>query len=206
MPKASASQLLAKGESTGAIMFRAADGVAKLQVRTGERGRGLFAAGSFKKGDIVTTVFGHLAHTSDEIDSTSERYQWSKDQVFVMQFHASHLGIFINTSASHLPNNCRFSCSRRQKQIMNVVATRNIAPGDEILAPYGSAYVTRIKNAVICKKKHQDVAERTMNAAFPAFVQGAVTVFRCANCGKIVKKSVRKTHGRCCMGLLTAES
>ena len=124
MSKTKASVLLTKGEPTGAVLFRAADGVAKLQVRTGERGRGLFAAGFFKKGEIVTTIFGSLVHSSAAVADTHERYQWSKDQVFVMQYHGSHLGIFANTSASHVPNNCKYSCNRRQKDVMNLVASR----------------------------------------------------------------------------------
>jgi hypothetical protein len=204
MPKVKASVLLAKGEPTGAVLFRAADGVAKLQVRTGERGRGLFAAGYFKKGEIVTTIFGSLVHSSDAVAETHERYQWSKDLVFVMQYQESHLGIFANTSASSLPNNCKYSCNRRQKEIMSLVATRNIVPGDEFLAAYGKSYVGRIKKAVIGKKKRQDVVAQTLNDAFPLVAQGAVNVFRCAECGRVVKKNVRRTHQRCCLGLCKA--
>jgi hypothetical protein len=45
---------------TGAILYRAADGVRKLQVRVGDRGRGLFAASLFKKGDTITMAAGVL--------------------------------------------------------------------------------------------------------------------------------------------------
>jgi hypothetical protein len=204
MPKVKASVLLANGQPTGAVLFRAADGVAKLQVRTGERGRGLFAAGSFKKGEIVTTIFGSLVHSSVAVAKTHERYQWSRDQVFVMQYHESHLGILANTSASSVPNNCKFSCNRRQKEIMSLVATRNIVPGDEILAAYGKSYVGRIKKAVIGEKKRQDMVAQTLNDAFPLVAQGAVNVFRCAECGRVVKKNVRRTHQRCCLGLCKA--
>jgi hypothetical protein len=204
MSKTKASVLLTKGEPTGAVLFRAADGVAKLQVRTGERGRGLFAAGFFKKGEIVTTIFGSLVHSSAAVADTHERYQWSKDQVFVMQYHGSHLGIFANTSASHVPNNCKYSCNRRQKDVMNLVASRNIVPGDEILASYGKSYVGRIKKAVIRQKKQQDDAALTLSDAFPLVAQGAVNVFRCAMCCRVVKKNVRRTHLRCCLGLCKA--
>lgn len=206
--KASASQLLAKGEATGAVLFQAADGVAKLQIRIGERGRGLFAAGFFRKG-LVTTTFGSLVPT-DRIDTVAntelshELYQWSKDQVFVMQYHGSHLGIFANTSASHYPNNCKYSCSRRLKQVMNLVATRNIAPGDEILAAYGKAYITKIRDAVICRRKQLYEDSQTLNDSFPLMKQGAVNVCRCEKCGKRVKRNARKTHKRCCLGLLKA--
>lgn len=207
MPKAEASALLAKGEPTGAVLFRAADGVAKLQVRTGERGRGLFAAGSFKRGERVTTIFGTLVHSSDAVADTHERFQWSKDQMFVMKYHDNHIhhiGIFANTSASHLPNNCRFTCDRRQKHILSIIATRNIVAGEEILVAYGRSYVGRIKKAVIRQKMQRDDVAHSLDDAFLLVAQGAVNVYRCAECGKVVKKNIRRTHRQCCLGLLKA--
>ena len=83
-------------------------------------------------------------------------------------------------------------------------AQRNIVPGDEILASYGKSYVGRIKKAVIRQKKQQDDAALTLSDAFPLVAQGAVNVFRCAMCCRVVKKNVRRTHLRCCLGLCKA--
>ena len=52
---------LAEGGATGALLYFAADGVRKLQVRAANRGRGLFAASCFSAGDTITNVAGHLA-------------------------------------------------------------------------------------------------------------------------------------------------
>ena len=45
---------LSSGKATGAILHHAPDGQARLQVRVQGRGRGLFAASSFKKGASVS--------------------------------------------------------------------------------------------------------------------------------------------------------
>jgi hypothetical protein len=45
---------LASGKSTGAILHRTPNGQGRLQVRVQGRGRGLFAASSFKKGASVS--------------------------------------------------------------------------------------------------------------------------------------------------------
>ena len=56
----SPADLLRAGKSTGALTYTGADGVRKLQVRQGTRGRGLFAADPFERGEIVTTVAGKV--------------------------------------------------------------------------------------------------------------------------------------------------
>ena len=121
----------AKGSSmvkyTGAILYRAADGVRKLQVRVGDRGRGLFAASWFKKGDsglfaaswfkkgdTITMVAGVLMDTQNSnVAQHAEIYQWSKTQAFVIEPAEGALGIFANTAASDGANNARFFCNRQ---------------------------------------------------------------------------------------------
>ena len=55
-PQVTSAKQLTSVKCTGAIVYRAADGVGKLQIRMGDRGRGLFAASAFKKGDSITAV------------------------------------------------------------------------------------------------------------------------------------------------------
>jgi hypothetical protein len=198
---------LSNGSCTGAVLFRAPDGVKKLQVRTGDRGRGLFAASPFKKSDTITTVSGSLLLTTDSsIDNHAEKFQWSKNKFFVMD-QTGGLGIYANTAASPWGNNAKYVCNRQNQKMMRLRATRSIAAGQEILVPYGHSYVSRIKNAV---KSQQDVmksrmidAVQAIDIAAPVVVTGgAVARLLCANCGSKVKANNRRTHARCCSGAI----
>ena len=202
-----AAKHLSNGSCTGAVLFRAPDGVKKLQVRTGDRGRGLFAASHFKKSDTITTVSGSLLLTSDStIDIHAEKFQWSKTKFFVMD-QTGGLGIYANTAASQQGNNAKYVCNRQNQKMMRLRATCNIVSGQEILVPYGPLYVSKIKKAV---KSQQDVmksrmidAVQAIDIAAPVVVTGgAVARLLCANCGSKVKANNRRTHARCCSGAI----
>ena len=188
---------------TGAILYRAADGVRKLQVRVGDRGRGLFAASLFKKGDTVTMVAGVLMDIQNpNVPQHAEMYQWSKGLVFVMEPAEGALGIFANTAASDGTNNARFICNRRN-QGMRIRAERTILAGQEILVPYGRTYVSRVKKAV--KLKNCRILEDRCHfdvTAPVAVAGGAVARLLCAKCGKKVTKKSRHRHARCCSGAI----
>ena len=188
---------------TGAILYRAADGVRKLQVRVGDRGRGLFAASLFKKGDTVTMAAGVLMDIQNpNVPQHAEMYQWSKGQVFVMEPAEGALGIFANTAASDGTNNARFICNRRN-QGMRIRAERTILAGQEILVPYGRTYVSRVKKAV--KLKHCRILDdrRHIDVTAPVVVAGgAVARLLCEKCGKRVTKNSRHRHARCCSGAI----
>ena len=82
---------LGNGLCTGALLFKSACGDYKLQVRKGPRGRGLFAARSFARGEDIATIAGYMETAAV---SGRECWQWSHSEVFVM--HPScpeHLGI-----------------------------------------------------------------------------------------------------------------
>jgi hypothetical protein len=188
---------------TGPIVYRTADGVGKLQVRMGTRGRGLFAASAFKKGDTITTVAGSLIDNQNpNVAQHTEKYQWSQSHLFVMENAKGALGIFANTAASSGANNARYICNRRN-QSMRFCATRTIVAGKEILVPYGRTYVSQIKTAV--KLQNDQILEnlRSVNVTAPVVVTGgAVARWLCAKCGKRVTKKTRQTHARCCSGAI----
>jgi hypothetical protein len=96
------ADLLRAGKCTGALTFPGADGVRKLQVRWSTRGRGLFAADNFKRGDIVTTVAGEVVDSCESKSHKHEVWHISKCQYFVMNYAFlgadSGLGILANTA------------------------------------------------------------------------------------------------------------
>jgi len=206
LPPAATTQHLSNvkcHKCTGAIVHRTADGLGKLQVRMGTRGRGLFAASAFKKGDTITTVAGSLIDNQNpNVAQHTEKYQWSQSQLFVMEHAVGALGIFANTAASSGANNARYVCNRRN-QSMRLCATRTIVTGQEILVPYGRTYVSKIKTAV--KLQNDQILEnlRSVNVTAPVVVTGgAVARWLCAKCGKRVTKKTRQTHARCCSGAI----
>ena len=190
---------------TGAVIHRAADGVGKLQVRMGDRGRGLFAASSFKKGATITHIAGTIVDgNNSDVNQHAEKLQWSKTQVFVMHNHeVGTLGILTNTAACKGANNARFVLNRRNQSMIRLCATKTIAAGQEILAPYGRTYVSQIKKAV--KLQTQRILEDLQHADIMAPVViagGSVQRFLCAKCGKRVTKCTRHGHARCCSGAI----
>jgi hypothetical protein len=198
------------GRATGAILHFAADGVRKLQIRTSSRGRGLFAHSVFHSGDVITPVAGRIvdANSLDRAASSEEVFQWSSNRVFVMQNPGGsrNLGILTNTAGNEGHNNARLVPNRR-KQILNVCATRTIAPGDEILVPYGKMYVTKLKAAVAQQRVLHHKAALLLDSVAPVILaNGAVKRLLCANCRKVLKASNRVAHARCCHGLLTSHN
>jgi hypothetical protein len=190
---------------TGAVIHRAADGVGKLQVRMGDRGRGLFAASSFKKGATITHIAGTVMDgRNSDVDQHAEKLQWSKTQVFVMHNHkVGALGVLTNTAVCKGANNARFVLNRRNQTMIRLCATKPIAAGQEILAPYGRTYVSQIKKAVKLQThriledlRHADVMAPVVIAG------GAVQRFLCAKCGTRVTKNTRHGHARCCSGAI----
>jgi hypothetical protein len=197
-----AAKHLSNGSCTGAVLFRAPDGVKKLQVRTGDRGRGLFAASHFKKSNTITTVSGSLLLTTDStIDIHAEKFQWSKTKFFVMD-QTGGLGIYANTAASQQGNNAKYVCNR-QNQTMRLCATRSITAGQEILVPYGPSYVSIIKNALKMQNVCLLEAAQSLETMAPVVISGgAVARMLCAKCGRSVKATNRRTHARCCSGAI----
>ena len=201
-PQVTSAKQLSSAKCTGAILHRAADGVGKLQVRMGDRGRGLFAASAFKKGDTITAVAGSLMDTAKAAQH-AEKFQWSKTQVFVMEHGIGALGVFANTAASKGANNARFVCNKRNQCMMRLCATRTIAAGQEILAPYGRPYVSAIKNAVKAQTDRILEDVHSVDVTAPVVVAGgAVARLLCAKCGKRVTEKTRLRHARCCSGRL----
>jgi len=203
----SAADRLQTGCATGAILHFAADGVRKLQIRISSRGRALFAHSVFHSGDVITQVAGQIvdADSLDRTSSSAEVFQWSCNRVFVMQSPGGtrNFGILANTAGDEGTNNARFVPNRR-KQTINVCATRTIAPGDEILVPYGKMYVTRLRTAVAQQRALHQKAALLLNSVAPVIVtNGAVKRLLCANCRKVLTARTRVSHARCCQGLLT---
>jgi hypothetical protein len=99
----SATDLLKAGKCPGALLLDAADGVRKLRVHRGIRGRGLFAASHFRKGDIITNVQGAVV-SNVGIKSGQEVFHWSNTKVFVMDYDTlgpkTGLGILANTAGA----------------------------------------------------------------------------------------------------------
>ena len=96
--------LLRAGKCTGALTYPGADGVRKLQVRLGSRGRGLFAADHFNRGEIVTTIAGKVIDNCmcESEGRSFEVWHISKYQCFIMNYALlgadSGLGILANTA------------------------------------------------------------------------------------------------------------
>jgi hypothetical protein len=85
--------------------------------------------------------------------------------------------------------------------VLRLVAISNIAPGAEILVAYGSGYARRINSAVLKKRVAADcVAD---HIAPVVMSHGAVQRVLCAKCRKVLNKSNRLTHARCCKRRLT---
>lgn len=198
----SSAELLSRGKCTGALLLPAANGVGKLRVRKGDRGRGLFAASPFKKGDVITCISGSIVPSIDAMQSPhSEKLQWSTAQVFVMEHSDGNFGIFANTAASKDVNNAKYVCSRRSKPVVRLCATRSIVAGQEILAPYGKLYVSKIKAAVILQAQRQVAKTQMLDAMAPVVMAGgAVARMLCAKCNKRVTAVTRTRHARFCTG------
>jgi hypothetical protein len=195
-----AAGVLAKGRCTGARLLQTPGGLCKLQVRWGPRGRGLYAARPLKKGEIIATIGGYLA---SEAERGRECWQWTRNQVFVME-HPSleHLGSLANTAAGTCSNNARYSCDRNCPYEMQLRAIRHIAKGEEILAAYGRGYVAVVKKRIASMKEDSDAREAHVAQVAPVKIRGgAAPAMICAKCGRRVKSATRLAHARFCQGL-----
>ena len=152
-----AGAVLARGRCTGALLLQTPYGLCKLQVRLGPRGRGLYAARPFKKGELIATIGGYLA---SEAEGGRECWQWTRNQVFVME-HPSleHLGTLANTAAGTCSNNARYSCDRSCPNEMHLRAIRHITEGEEILAAYGRGYGAVVKKRIASMKEDSEARE-----------------------------------------------
>ena len=197
------SDMLKAGKCTGALLLDAEDGVRKLQVRRGIRGRGLFAASAFRKGEIITNIPGAVVSNID-IKSGQEVFHWSKTKAFVMDYDTlgptTGFGILANTAGATGKNNAKYCCNRSALS-MRLSATRPIAPGEDILVPYGHSYSSKIHIAV---EKQVTETQNLLDEVAPVVVCnfGAVKRLLCANCRKVVNDSNRLTHARCCSGAI----
>ncbi len=82
-----------------------------------------------------------------------------------------------------------------------MIATRDIRPGEEILAPYGGQCCRRLKEKLLAKIVVKTEAEekiRTMIEAQFYRSKGAAPRWHCTNCRKIVAKDKMKFHAAMC--------
>jgi hypothetical protein len=94
-------------------------------------------------------------------------------------------------------NNARFSWHRNSREL-RLIAITNVAPGAEILAGYGRGYSGNVVSAVRKQRVAADLAAEEI--APVVWSRGAVKRMLCAKCRKVVTKSNRLLHARCCFG------
>lgn len=200
-------RILLSGGSTGSVLHKAAGGQFKLQVRMGPRGRGLHAACSFSKGEIIATAIGHIESAEDFNPGGRECVYWSKSAIFVINPGTrEHLGVLANTAAGSGRNNARYVCNRQNKRLVSLRATRRIAAGEEVLAAYGQKYVATVLQQQVVLKLQQLDAVQAIDIAAPVVVTGgAVARMLCANCRCRVNARNRRTHARCCYGAISVQ-
>jgi hypothetical protein len=200
-------RILLSGKSTGSVLHKAVGGSFKLQVRKGSRGRGLHAACSFYKGEMIATASGHIESSENFSPSGRECLHWSKSEIFVMDRGTQdHLGVLANTAGGSGKNNARYICNRQNKRFVSLRATRRIPAGEEILAAYGQKYVATVLQQQDVLKSLLLDAVHAIDIAAPVVVAGgAVARLLCANCGSRVKANNRRTHARCCFGAINLQ-
>jgi hypothetical protein len=200
-------KIFLSGGSTGSVLHQAVGGQFKLQVRMGSRGRGLHAACSFDKGEIIATAIGHIESTEYFSRSGRECVYWSRSATFVIDPGTrEHLGVFANTAGGSGRNNARYVINRQNKHLVSLRATRRIAAGEEVLAAYGQKYVAAVLQQQVVLKSQQLGAVQAIDIVAPVVVTGgAVARMHCANCGKRVNASNRRTHARGCYGAINMQ-
>ena len=109
-------------------------------------GYGLFANQRFKKGERITTYTGEI------IDEATKQQRYPRnDGEYVMYVkhnmyidavdpEKSSVARYINSSGGGYNNSKISPHYMYNNHNMNIIATRNIAPGEEIFMPYGSSY------------------------------------------------------------------
>jgi len=194
-------EMLANGKSTGALLLQTPGGQFKLQVRRGDRGRGMFATRPVDPREVIATIAGHVAPAAA---TGLECWQLARNKFFVMNpCSRQHLGILANTAAGADSNNARYVSPRTTPNIMRLQATRKIAAGEEILASYGCGYAAKVKRKVRQQKSEQIEMEGIEDLIAPIRIRaGAAQVILCDQCGKRVTNSSRLKHARMCGGSL----
>jgi len=192
-------EMLVNGKSTGAVLLQTPGGECKLQVRRGQRGRGLFAARPVDKGEVIATIYGNYATAAVP---GFESWQVAKKKHFVMEpCSRQHLGILANTAAGISRNNARYVVPRTNTNIMRLLAIRRISAGEEILVCYGCGYVAKMTKKIEEKRISQHAAAKKAELTAPIRIRaGAARVIICAKCGKRVTQSIRFSHARMCRG------
>jgi hypothetical protein len=82
-----------------------------------------------------------------------------------------------------------------------VIATRDIRPGEEILAPYGGQCCKRLKKKLLANIAAKTEAEekfRTMIEAQFYRTKGAAPRWHCTKCRKFVAKDKIRSHAALC--------
>lgn len=194
-------EMLANDKSTGALLLQTPGGQFKLQVRRGDRGRGLFATRPVDPREVIATIAGHVAPAAV---TGFECWQLARNKFFVMKpCGRQHLGILSNTAAGADSNNARYVSLRSRPNIMELHATRKIAAGEEILASYGSGYAAKVNKKVRQEKIELMENKKIKDIIAPIRIRsGAAQVILCDKCGKRVTKSIRLKHARMCGGKL----
>jgi hypothetical protein len=109
-------------------------------------GYGLFANRPFKKGEMIVEYTGEVIDEATKV----KRYPKNEGEYVMRVMHnmyidavdpaSSSIGRYINSSGGGYNNAKINPYHRNGAHRMNIGATRNIATGDEILMPYGSAF------------------------------------------------------------------
>jgi ribonuclease HI len=127
-------------------------------------GYGLKANQRFKKGDKIVAYTGELIDEKEK----ARRYPNNEGQYVMYVKHDMYIDAanpllssaarYINSSGGGYNNTTIKPYHRNGEHIMNIVATRDIAPGEEIFMPYGSSYhmmrAPPTKHSVITPPSH----------------------------------------------------
>lgn len=124
-------------------------GVEIAQSTIPDAGFGLFTTIARKKGDLLVPYEGKHIVLSKSYEGPHPEGPFVlqvNNRTFLDGANESYgLGRFVNccrqtdTTKFGLRNNARFCINARAGNV-NIRATRSIAPGDEVFAPYGSSY------------------------------------------------------------------
>jgi hypothetical protein len=80
---------------------------------------------------------------------------------------------------------------------LQVIATKYIEAGEEILAPYGGQFARKIKKELVAKKRAKEIEElKTQELLNDQFyrAKGAAPRWHCKVCKRFVEKHKMKTH------------
>jgi hypothetical protein len=84
---------------------------------------------------------------------------------------------------------------------LQVIATKEIRAGEEILAPYGGQFARKIKKQLVekkeAKKREREDIQKMLNDKFYR-AKGAAPRWHCSQCRKFVAKDKMKFHAAVC--------